>query len=179
MGANSEPATGTKNKSDSNTQNRTVTETPIYDCDDVDRPDLPSPNADPPGEYDRYTYPQRPEFLSDESAVLTYVKGYERAYRLNDLYSQHGNDLDSAGVFIQETWAHETTNAMASGRLKYQYGYSVDQDDGQVEADSSTIYASYYTDEKVVLRAVESGYKQDESKLSPGPIEQGIPTECF
>jgi hypothetical protein len=151
----------------------------VYDCENADRPPEPSSDDDPPGEDERYIYPQRPESLSDESKVLSYVEAYERAYRLNDVYSQYGADLDHASIFVYDTWTHEAPEGAAIARLKYPYSYGVNRDVGSMEADSPYIYASYYIDEAVVLRASIMGHREEESKLVPDPMEEGRPMECF
>lgn len=177
--APAETSTKTTTRTASPTSTPTATETPSYDCDTAYRPPAPSANDDPPGETDRYRYPERPASLADESAVVSYVESYERAYRLNDLRSEHGSDLVHAGVFQYETWVHETTADAAIVRVKYAFGYGIERDDGQVEADSPTIYASYAVDGDAVLRAVERGYQEDESGLDPDPVEAGSVVECF
>ena len=183
LGGTSESSTGTPSQTpsstESDTQTRTVAETPVYDCDEVNRPPEPASDDDPPGEDERYTYPQRPESLTDESTLLSYVKEYERAYRLNDLYTEYGDNLDHGIIFIYETWTYEAPEGAAIARLKCPYSHGYTRGDRQVEADSPTIYASYYIDDAVVLRASTSGYQEDESKLVPDPIEWGLPMECF
>ncbi|MFC7097719.1 hypothetical protein [Halobaculum marinum] len=117
--------------------------------------------------------------MTDESTLLSYVKEYERAYRLNDLYTEYGDNLDHGTIFIYETWTYEAPEDAAIARLKCPYSHGYTQGDSQVEADSPTIYASYYIDDAVVLRASKTGYQEDESKLDPDPIEWGLPMECF
>lgn len=170
------PTSGTAPQTASATP--TSAESPSYDCDTAYRPPAPSADDDPPGEADRYRYPERPDSLADESAVVSYVESYERAYRLNDLRTEHGSDLVHAGVFQYETWVHEATADTAIVRVKYAFGYGIDRHDGQVEADSPTIYASYAVDDDAVLRAVERGYQEDESGLNPDPAAGSV-VECF
>lgn len=169
----------TPSETKSETHTRTAAETPVYDCENANRPPEPSSNDDPPGEDERYIYPQRPESLLDEPAVLSYVEAYERAYRLNDLYSQYGADLVHASIFVYETWTHEAPEGAAIARLKCPYSYGYTQGENRIEADSPTIYTSYYIDDAVVLRSAVTGYQEDESKLVPDPIELGVPMECF
>jgi len=169
----------TPSETESDTSTQTVAETPVYDCADADRPPEPSSDEDPPGENERYIYPQRPESLSDESKVLSYVEAYERAYRLNDLYDQYGTDLDHASIFVYDTWTHEAPEGAAIARLNCPYSHGYTQGDDQIEADSPTIYSSYYIDDAVVLRASVTGHREDESKLVPDPMERGRPMECF
>ncbi|WP_262174638.1 hypothetical protein [Haloarcula laminariae] len=171
MSGTSESPTGTQS------QTRTVVETPVYDCEDANRPPKPPTSEEPVD--GRYTYPQRPESLSDESVVLPYIEAYERAFRLNDLYSQYSANLIHASIIIYDTWTYEAPKGAAIARLKYTYGYGYAQGDRQVEADSPTIYASYYIDEAVVHRRVIRGHQEDESKLVPDPTEGGLPVECF
>lgn len=175
----SESPTGTQSQTESDTQTRTVAETPVYDCNDGYRPPEPSSDDDPPGEDERYTYPQRPESLSDESVVLSYVEAYERAYRLNDLYFQYRTHLDHASIFGYDTWTYEAPEGAAIARLKYTYSYGYTQGDSQIEADSPAIYASFYIDEAVLLRKAVSGHQEDESELVPDPTEGGLPMECL
>ncbi|MFD1586300.1 hypothetical protein ACFR9U_04860 [Halorientalis brevis] len=153
--------------------------TPVYDCDDVARPVSPSPNSDPPGEAGRYTYPDRPDSLSNESTVRTYVKSYERAYRLSALHEDYESSLDHAGVSVSNMWTHEAPEGAMIVRLKYRYRYGYEEGGSPIEADSPTIYASYYIDDAVMLRAVHEGNQEDESGLDPDPVKQGQPVECF
>ncbi len=183
LGGSSESATetlsGTPNEAENDTSTQTVPETPVADCDMVYRPSSPSQETDLPGEDERYIYPQRPESLSEASAVISYVSAYERAYRMNDLYSQHGTDLEHASLSIDDSWTYEAPNGAAIVRLKCTYGYVANRGGSRFTGDSPTIYVSYYISETVVLRAVERGYQEDESNLVPDPIEQGRPVECF
>lgn len=169
LGGASEPATGTPNP---------TAEPSAYDCDTANRPPSPGPDADPPGDAERYTYPDRPDSPSNE-AVRSYVERYERAYRLNELRSRWGANLDHAGVFVEGTDTYDAPDGAVIARVEYAYGAGIEGNDGPIEVDSPTIYASYYVDDDVVLRAVEEGHQEDESRLIPDPIEQGQPVECF
>lgn len=46
-------------------------------------------------------------------------------------------------------------------QVKYTYGAEIEGDDGPIEIDSPTIYASYYVNADVVLWAVDKGLQED------------------
>jgi len=107
------------------------------------------------------------------------VKSYERAHRLNALRGEYGSSLTNATLFDRHTWVHEAPEGAAIGRLKYTYSYSHENNGETVASDSVVIYASYYIDDSMVLRAVEEGDRMDDSELDPDPVETGQPVECF
>lgn len=153
-------------------------DTPIYDCDAATRPAPPEPDADPPGDAERYMYPIRPDSLSDD-AIHTYVERYERAYRLNKLHSQYEVNLTRASVSIDETTSYNAPAGAAIAQIKHTYDAGIEGDDGPIEIDSPTLYASYYVDDEAVLRAVDTELQEDVSRLVADPIEDGQPVECF
>jgi hypothetical protein len=153
-------------------------ETPTYECDAATRPASPSPDADPPGAADRYTYPTRPDSLSNEE-VRSYVAQYERAYRLNKTYSRRGAYLNQVSVSIEETETYEAPDGAAIGQVMYTYDAEIEGDDGPLEIDSPILYASYYVDDEVVLRAADKELQESVSRLVVDPITQGQPVECF
>lgn len=183
VGTDSGTATGIDSRTPSETTTDAGTETasrPLeYDCEDAHRPPSPAPDETPPGDDSRYRYPQRPASLSDEQAVLSYAEAYERAYRLNDWYAQSGDDLVSATLSVTDTWTYEAPAGAAIARLKYFYGHEVVSDGKHVVTDSRTIYAAYYVDDAVVLRATQRGHRDDEAALVPDPLEEGRPVQCF
>lgn len=156
----------------------TITETPTYDCDDADRPAPPGPDDDPPGDDARYDYPTRPGSLSDES-VRPYLGRYERAYRLNKLRARHGQYLNHASVDVEETVTFGAPDGTAVAQVKYTYDAEIEGDDGPIEIGPSTMYASYYLDDVVVIRAVNERFQGDTSRLVVDPVEEGKPVECF
>ncbi len=183
VGETAGPATGTPGQTATETASETATGTPTtetltYDCDAVSRPASPGPDADPPGDVERYTYPARPESLSNQE-MRSCVKRYERAYRLNKLRSRHGTYLEQASVFVDATDTDDAPDGAGIARVEYAYGARIEGDDGPIEMDSPTVYAAYYVDDDVVLRAVETGHRDDETQLIPDPMEQGEPVECF
>ena len=125
-------------------------------------------------------YPQRPESLADQSAVVDYVTRYERAYRRNDLRTEHGSALRTVGLAVEGTRTYDAPEGAAIVRVRYTFYYEVGgPTETPVHADSPTTYASYYVDESVVLRAAASGLREDESALDPDPLAEGVPVECF
>jgi len=169
VGDTSEPATGTPTP---------TAETSTYDCDATTRPPSPTPDADPPGDAERYTYPTRPDSLSN-GTVRSYVERYERAYRLNKLHSEWETNLIHASVVSEDTNIYDAPDGAAIAQVKYAYDAEIEGDDGPIEIDSPTIYASYYVDDEVVLRAVNTELQEDVSRLVVDPVEQGQPVECF
>ena len=153
-------------------------ETPTYECDAATRPASPGPDADPPGDAERYTYPTRPDSLSDEE-VRSYVARYERAYRLNKTYSQRGAYLNQVSVTIEETEIYDAPDGAVIVQVAYTYDAEIEGDDGPIEIDSPLLYASYYVDDEVVLRAVDKKLQENVSRLVVDPITQGQPVECF
>jgi hypothetical protein len=153
--------------------------TPSIDCDYADRPPSPPQDADPPGDVERYIYPDRPDSLSSESTVRTYVRLYERAHRLNALRREYESSLTYVTFRDRTTWVHEAPERAAIGRVKYTYSYRHETDGEPIASDSVVIYASYYIDDSMVLRAVEEGDRMDDSELNPDPVETGQPVECF
>lgn len=154
-------------------------ETPAYDCDETDRPTSPPSDADLPGGQARYAYPERPDSLSNESTVRTFVTSYERAYRRNTLREDHGSSLDYIDISINETAIHEAPEGAAIVRLTYHYGYGTAEGGDLVHADSPQISVSYYIDDAVLLRAATEGHREDEAEPYPDPVDQGQPVECF
>lgn len=124
-------------------------------------------------------YPPRPESLSTE-ALHAYVEQYERTYRLNKLRSDHGTYLLRATVVVVEgTDTYDAPDGAAIAQVKYTYDAEIEGDDGPIEIDSPLLYASYYVDDTVVLRAVNTKLQEDVSRLVVNPMEQGQPVECF
>jgi len=153
-------------------------EKPTYECDAATRPASPEPDVDPPGSAERYTYPTRPDSLSNEK-VRSYVAQYERAYRLNKTYSLRGAYLNQVSVSIEKTETYEAPDGAAIGQVMYTYDAEIEGDDGPIEIDSPILYASYYVDDEVVLRAVDTELQESASRLVVDPITQGQPVECF
>jgi hypothetical protein len=150
----------------------------VYDCENLYRPEPPGSGFDPPGDEERYEYPARPESLSNADAVRSFVEAFERAYTLNDLFAEYATALDRASVVVEDRWLHEAPEGAAVGRIEYTYSYRIDRGDYYVDQDSPTYFASYYVDDAVVLRAVESCCPEDESKLRSDPLEEGRPVAC-
>ena len=159
----------------------TSTSTPerlLYDCDAANRPGPPEPDTDPPGDVERYTYPTQPESLSNEE-IRPYANRYERAYRLNKLHSEWGENLNHASVSVEDTTTYDAPDGPAIAQVKHTYDAEIEGDDGPITIDSPTIYAAYYVDDDVVLRAVNKELQEDASRLVADPMEQGQPVECF
>jgi hypothetical protein len=153
-------------------------ETPTYDCDAANRPASPEPDADPPGDAERYTYPTRPDSLSNEE-IRSFAERYERAYRLNKLHSEWGANLNRASLSVEDTDTYDAPDGAAIAQVKHTYDAEIDGDDGPIEIDSPIIYASYYVDDDVVLRSVNKRLQEDVSRLVANPMETGQPVECF
>jgi len=184
VGNLSEPATGTPAQTPTEMAHETATKTatptsnrPAYNCDAATRPTSPDPDATPPGDDKRYTYPSRPESLLNEE-IRSYAERYERAYRLNKLYSQHGAHLEHASVSVRNADIYASPGGTVIVQVKYTYDAEIEGDDGPIEIDSPILYASYYVDD-VVLRAVDKRLQEDVSRLVADPLERGEPVECF
>jgi len=176
-GTRAQTSTESASKSATGTPSSTA-ERPTYDCDAADRPPTPELDADPPGDAERYTYPDRPESLSTEE-MRSYVERYEQAYRLNTLHSEWEANLNHASVVVEETDTYDAPDGTAIAQVKYTYDAEIEGDDGPIEIDSPRMYASYYVDDTVVLRAIDTEHQEDASRLIADPIEQGRPVECF
>ncbi len=111
--------------------------------------------------------------------MRSYAKRYERAYRLNKLHSEYRSKLNHASVSIEDTTPYDAPDGGAITQVKYAYDAEIEGDDGPIEIDSPTIYASYYVDDEAVLRAVDNELQEDVSRLVADPLEQGQPVECF
>lgn len=153
--------------------------TPIYDCDEARRPPEPSSDDDPPGGIERFVYPDRPESITDDSAVLSYVEDYERAYRLNDIYRKYRDRLGNAALDIRDVRPFEAPEGAAIVRLEYLYSHRVERSRGTEYYDSPTVYVSYYVDESAVVRAAGTGNQEGEAELDPNPLDVRSPVECF
>ncbi len=151
---------------------------PRADCDAVSRPPTPDPDADPPGDTTDYTYPPPPESLEDDD-VREYAERFERAYRLNKRYEIRGSHLNQLNVRIEGSKTFDAPEGATIAQVKYTYFAKSEGDDGSVVIDSPLLYASYYIDERIVLRAVDKKLQEDVSRLVVDPIEQGQPVECF
>lgn len=185
VGTGSGPVTDTPAQTATETARETAigtptltAERPAYDCDAANRPAPPDHDANPPGDNKRYTYPSQPESLSNEE-IRTYSEQYERAYRLNKLYSQHGAHLEHASVSVRNADIYAAPARAVIVQVKYTYDAEIEGDDGPIEIDSPILYASYYVDDEVVLRAVNKRLQEDVSRLVADPLEQGEPVECF
>jgi hypothetical protein len=69
-------------------------------------------------------------------------------------------------------------------RVLYTYYYNYDdspdpETTATVHADSPTMYATYYLDDRVLVRAGEYGMLDDESALRPDPWDSGKVVECW
>lgn len=151
---------------------------PEYDCAVASRP-TPSESDDEPRP-EKAQYPQRPESLSNDTAVIEYAKRYERAYRWNKEHEQYGDEFIGVGLSVNDVWTHDAPGGAAVVRLRYWYWAGYEQSDGSTpHYDSPTIYVSYYVDDSVVIRAVDEGYQEDDDELDPDPWRSGTPVECF
>lgn len=154
---------------------------PEVDCERASRPpETPIGDAETPT--DASQYPERPESLSDDSTVETYLTTYERAYRRNALADQYGDELTTAGVPLGATRHFDSREGSAVVRVRYQYYYEYSSDPettAVVHADSATTYATYYLDDRVLVRAEASGMLDDESVLRPDPWDSGAVVECW
>ena len=174
---------------------------PDVDCASAFRPpETTIGDAETPS--DASLYPERPESLSDESAVETFLTEYERAYRRNALAEQYGDGLTAVGVPLGATRWFDSREGAAVVRVRYEYyyGYTSSQEDGDdsgqetatvaqddsgqetatvAQADSATTYATYYLDDRVLVRAERSGILDDESVLRPDPWVVGRAVECW
>lgn len=154
---------------------------PAVDCATADRP-AAAPIGDAETPTDASRYPERPDSLSDESAVETYLTEYERAYRRNALAEQFGDELTTAGVPLGATRHFDSRDGSAVVRVRYQFYYEYADDPNTtatIHADSATTYATYYLDDRVLVRAASSGRLDDESVLRPDPWEHGEVVECW
>lgn len=154
---------------------------PEYDCSVARRPPPPT-DSDEENPSENVSYPQRPASLSDTTAVIEYVKQYERAYRRNALRAKYGEKLVDVGYSVNEEWTHEAPKGAAVVRLLYFYSFKYSEHAEtpvEVHGDSGPTYVSYYIDGSVVIRAVDSGFHEDESELDPDPWEEGTPVDCF
>lgn len=125
-------------------------------------------------------YPERPGSLSDAAAVRTYVEDYERAYKRNEWLEQLEAELVGFGMDVERTWNHDSAAGTAIARLKYTFWFTDEEEDGSLAAGhSEVIYASYYVDDAVVLRAADAGRREDVVARDPDPLETGEPVECF
>lgn len=167
-------------QTDDSTGDGTPRGRPEVDCTRAARPpETAIGDAETPSDNSRY--PERPESLSDESAVETYLTAYERAYRRNALAEQYGDELTTAGVPLGSTQWFDSREGSAVVRVRYQYYYEYSSDPettAVVHADSATTYATYYLDDRVLVRAEASGMLDDESALRPDPWG-GEPVECW
>ncbi|WP_276252367.1 hypothetical protein [Haloarcula rara] len=107
--------------------------------------------------------------------MADYIAAYESAYRTNWLLEEHGSELTDIYFGVGEPTYFESPPASVIGRLRYSYGFETDS----VVADSSTIYASYYVDNTLIVRAERRGRLRDESVLQPNPLDSGHVLECF
>jgi hypothetical protein len=137
-------------------------------------------DAETPSDASRY--PERPDSLADESAVETYLTEYERAYRRNALAEAYGDELTTAGVPLGSTRFFDAEAGSAVVRVRYQYYYEYADDPDTtavIHADSATTYATYYLDDRVLVRAETTGRLGDESVLLPDPWESGAAVQCW
>ncbi|MFC5367101.1 hypothetical protein [Salinirubrum litoreum] len=155
---------------------------PEVDCATASRPPV-SPIGDAETPTDASRYPERPDSVADESAVETYLTEYERAYRRNSLAEGYGEELTTAGVPLGSTRVFDSREGSAVVRVRYQYYYEYSDDDPDttavIHADSATTYATYYLDDRVLVRAEETGRLADESVLRPDPWSSGTVVECW
>jgi hypothetical protein len=170
-------------QTDERTTDSTLRGRPDVACTSASRPpETAIGDAETPSDASRY--PARPDSLSDESAVETYLTQYERAYRRNALAEQHGDELTTAGVPLGSTRWFDSQEGAAVVRVRYTYYYNyADSSDPEttatVHADSPTTYATYYLDDRVLVRAGEYGMLDDESALRPDPWDSGRVVECW
>lgn len=153
-------------------------ETSTVDCDDTSRPLPPGSDDDPPGDAERYSYPNRPWSPSAE-AVRSYVERYERAYRLNKVRDRHGSHLRYANVHIEDTNGYDAPEGTAIAQVRYTYDAEIEGDDGPIEIDSESIYASYFVNDTALFRAVNKEHLENTSELLEDPVESGQIVECF
>ncbi|MBX0288523.1 twin-arginine translocation signal domain-containing protein [Halomicroarcula sp. F28] len=159
------------------TQSETATATP--GTPERDRPTCVEPTRPDPdsgsGAVDPVSYPEtRPE-VSESSAMAEYIAAYETAYRTNWLLEEHGSELTDVYFGVGEPTYFDSLPASVTGRLRYTYGFELES----AIADSPTIYASYYVDDAVVVRAEHRGWLRDEDVLEPNPLDSGHVLECF
>jgi hypothetical protein len=163
------------------TGTRTPRGRPEVNCATADRPpELPIGDDETPSDASRY--PGRPDSLADESAVAAYLARYERAYRRNALAEGYGAELTTAGVPLGATRTFPSREGSAVVRLRYRYYYEYADDPNTtavIHADSPTTYATYYLDDRVLVRAETSGPLNDESALRPDPWTSGTVVECW
>lgn len=162
---------------------------PEYDCATADRPEPDELDADSSdtestdedaGAVEPTAYPTRPASLSDDEEAAEYVQAYERAYRRNALVERWGDDLTEQSTWIEGVRTYDAPEGAAVVRVQYTYSETVEESDGtEIIGDSPTVYASYYVDDSVVIRAVDTGLRDDERALDPDPWETGEPLECF
>jgi hypothetical protein len=186
-----DPATGDGSTSDDRSPDGTATDDPTtvstprgrpeVDCATASRPPE-SPIGDRETPTDASRYPERPDSLADESAVETYLTAYERAYRRNSLAEGYGEELTTAGVPLGSLRHFDSREGSAVVRVRYQYYYEYTDDPDTtavVHADSATTYATYYLDDRVLVRAEATGRLADESALRPDPWATGSVVECW
>ncbi|USZ67803.1 hypothetical protein NGM10_13840 [Halorussus salilacus] len=146
----------------------------------ADRPDPDPPDEDAEDAVEPTAYPTRPDSLADEDEVAEYVEAYERAYRRNALVEEWGDDLTRQTTSVRDVRTDDAPEGAAVVRVRYTYSETVEQPEGtEMHGDSPTVFASYYVDESVVVRAEDTGPRDDEDALDPDPWETGEPVECF
>lgn len=125
------------------------------------------------------SYPDRPTSYTTES-VAAFVEEYERAYRRNGLLADHGRSLIAQMSAFHWTHTLAADDDAGVGRAQYAYSESVEQADGVVVGDSPILAVTYYVDDSVVVRAQDTGERENRDVLEPDPWETGVvlePTE--
>lgn len=154
-------------------------EPPTDDCETATQPDPTPPGTDATTAVAPISYPSPPDSPTDPDAVTDYVQAFERAYRRNVLVQQEREDLVRFTFALQETRTYDVPVEAAVVRVQYQYSWTVEEDGRMSIADSPNIFATYYVDRSVVLRAVDSGIRDDPDALDPDPWQSGHPVACL
>lgn len=146
-----------------------------FDCDEVDRPDPPTPDRD--GALDPVSYPDLPAELLE--SALEYVREFEAAFRRNTFIEEYGSETAEFDIEF-ETWdtervGSESDRAAVLVAVVYNLTTKTRLNDEDPERYTRV---TYYVDENVALRARYDGIAQDAS-IEPDPRSAGELVACF